>query len=513
MKRRLIVVATICSFLLIVLLFRNYLRSPVETQALQPPRSFLPSLGAESQPSCYLDHSSLSLYKLSSPYTLSRKYLRPIQKLSHKKYISYEEIDADLFTDQVTVDNDSGPDSKSSNNDAQAKTRLPPSSCATTSIVVPAFDSQPPDGSSILMGMATSVDRFKDSIPHIVQWAAHTGLKIVVSLEEQNSVKISTFEARLRTEYGLNVHFIARPGDWNARAGDLVPLLASQLEPETKWVFFVDDDTYFPSLRELQLFLSHHPDPLEESQMIGGLTESHQSIAEAGILPLGGAGIILSRPLLSTIASPAIWEACQAKIPTNQASDYKISRCVTELTPVKLTPSPYLHQLDLFSDASGFYESGRRMLSLHHWKSWHETDVVALGLLKPVCGDLCPLKRWKFRDNSVLTNGYSAVRYPTTSSAVGKDINATDGMPDLNKMEMTFHTEPGRFEEGASNNWKELSHSLTPFRLKLDEGTEKLSWRLRGAKEYVEGVRHIYVRPGGEHGNTDNVLDVIWLHE
>ena len=125
-----------------------------------------------------------------------------------------------------------------------------------------------------------------------------------------------------------------------------------------------------------------------------------------------------------------------------------------------------LQPMYLFGNPAGFYEAGRRILSLHHWKSWHNVDIMAQGLVKFVCGDLCPLKRWRFRNRTVMTNGFSVVTY------------MGDTEPDLNKMEMTFVTEAGREERNRSSTWEELGHSLAPVRPELQEGKEKVSYRL-----------------------------------
>ena len=80
---------------------------------------------------------------------------------------------------------------------------------------------------------------------------------------------------------------------------------------------------------------------------------------------------------------------------------------------------------------------------------------MAQGLVKFVCGDLCPLKRWRFRDHTVVINGFSVLTY------IG------DTEPNLNKIEMTFMTEAGRGERNKSSTWEELGHSLTTVRPEL----------------------------------------------
>jgi len=231
------------------------------------------------------------------------------------------------------------------------------------------------------------------------------------------------------------------------------------------------------------------------------LTESGMSLRTGQLTAVGGAGLILSITLAARLVE--LWPQCLALLrdPSNHSfwgADVLVGRCITELTPAKLIIAPELHQLDLFGDPSGFYESGRRVVSLHHWKSWHHVDVVNLGRVKSVCGDTCLLKRWRFRDNAVLSNGYSAVQYP------GK-------IPDLDKMELTFFTEAGRGEREKTNSWEELGHSLMPVRPALEEGKDKISYRLLDATEDQDMVRQIYVNRVEGDEKEDRVFELFWL--
>ena len=39
-----------------------------------------------------------------------------------------------------------------------------------------------------------------------------------------------------------------------------------------------------------------------------------------------------------------------------------------------------LNQMDIRGSAAGLFEGGRRMLMVHHWRSWFQVDVARLEL-------------------------------------------------------------------------------------------------------------------------------------
>jgi hypothetical protein len=192
-------------------------------------------------------------------------------------------------------------------------------------------------------------------------------------------------------------------------------------------------------------------------------------------MAFGGAGIFLSLPLLKQLqphldnCSPryhdyyktheVMDEMMGKNIPNGMTGDRALALCIYEHTLTKFTPSPDLHQLDLHGDLSGFYESGRAFpMSLHHWKSWHAVPMLPLVAVGSVCGDECPLMRWRLANGWWITNGYSLVRY--------SEDYEKDRIDDI-RMERTWQDE-----------WGEYQHSLEPLR---DRDWAKTSMRLVGA--------------------------------
>ena len=128
--------------------------------------------------------------------------------------------------------------------------------------------------------------------------------------------------------------------------------------------------------------------------------------------------------------------------------DRRISLCIYQYTPAKLTIDHRLRQLDMMGDVTGFFETGREPpLSVHHWKSWFHADMPKVASISELCGDTCLLRQWWFADGWLLTNGFSVVKYST-------DVDPFD-----KTMELTWESHNGAVHES-------YLHELGPLRPK-----------------------------------------------
>ncbi|KAH8602432.1 hypothetical protein B0O99DRAFT_500178, partial [Bisporella sp. PMI_857] len=221
-----------------------------------------------------------------------------------------------------------------------------------------------------------------------------------------------------------------------------------------------------------------------------------------GLIAYGGGGIFVSIPLAARLISPEIWDICVNGMGHFQG-DQIFSHCLFDYTNVRPIFDPLLNQMDFqakeeeslrCATADGFFESGRRVLSVHHWRSWFQVDVPAGSLVGKACGDAGIWQRWMFpQQNLVLSNGFSIVEYPAGVDKINFDA-----------VEMTWTGEPLQFEA-----------AIGPLRPPLKEG-EKQSYRLVVA-EILEGVgvRQLYYRKGSEleigQRESDSVLELLWL--
>jgi hypothetical protein len=142
---------------------------------------------------------------------------------------------------------------------------------------------------------------------------------------------------------------------------------------------------------------------------------------------------------------------------------------------------------------AGYFESGRRMLSVHHWRSWFRVDIPAAARVARACGPEGIFQRWAFpRANLVLANGFSIAEYPAGLARL-----------DLAAVEKTWAGDEAKF-----------LHKIGPLRKPIGEG--KISYRL-AASEVVDGwfVRQVYVRKASARTDMppemDGVLELLWL--
>jgi hypothetical protein len=149
----------------------------------------------------------------------------------------------------------------------------------------------------------------------------------------------------------------------------------------------MDDDTFFPSMARLVEFLKQFDET--QPHWIGRMSENEAHVAIFGVIAYGAAGVFFSRPLLDQLGN--VWDQCGG---ATEHGDGRIAQCIYQYTTTKLTIEPDLHQLDLKTDAAGFFEAGRSQpFSVHHWKSYFDADMVKLSAISTLCGDECVLRQ------------------------------------------------------------------------------------------------------------------------
>lgn len=250
---------------------------------------------------------------------------------------------------------------------------------------------------------------------------------------------------------------------------------------ETRWLGILDDDTFFPSLYPLSEALSGYNHTIPT--YLGTVSENLELSQIGGPgAAYGGAGIFLSVPLAREIA-PHL-DSCLSE----RGGDMQIMECIHDHSHARLLPVPGLQQTDMASDVSGFFESGRRFLSLHHWKSWFHEPVEKQAAVVNVCGD-CYLQRYSFDDNTILTNGFSINVYP-------------NGYPDFTRVEATWDYG----YSARSYHW-----SMGPLRPPMSK-KDKLTYKVVDAFTTKDGTfRQIFVRKGDrEKKEVDKVIDLLW---
>ncbi|THY23190.1 hypothetical protein D6D00_06351 [Aureobasidium pullulans] len=352
------------------------------------------------------------------------------------------------------------------------------------------------DTGTLLLGTATSLTRLNESLPEMAHWLTNTGTKLLVVLRDQSPKEEEMRAVINRAEdLGIAVFLISdsfMTGEAESKFG-LAEHLYTHVHYSTRWIGVIDDDTFFPSLHRILEALTPY-DPTMP-WYVGGLTERHLGISTEGSKAWGGACIFLSVPLLNLLA-----ENHDTYISMSRTWGDELWRdCIFNITSstVHLTRLEGLHQLDMFGDLSGWYESGMATtpLSLHHWKSWHYFDVPSAHLVTNITGVDALFQRYNATDNAVFTDGYSIVQYP-------------NGLPDMGLVEGTMFPYPGAKMPDVAG---ELQDSLGKLRPALEEGREKISWRFVTAVSMGSAcVRQFYVRGASAGQSVDSVIEVDW---
>lgn len=375
---------------------------------------------------------------------------------------------------------------------------------------VPAFSKQPADASHIIFGISTYIKRLEDSIPHLQRSLAHTNARLIVLAVDSGEVtpdskEMAVLETRLRG-LGIDATVIGAPKDssMQVRYFSLVKILYKQRDSATQWISLLDDDTFLPSMRSLVDTLGTY-DPSKE-WYLGAMSEDWWSIMVYGMMSFGGGGTFLSVPTAAQIN--ANYDTCMGRSTSNQG-DIRVFECITAHTTTKFHPIAGLHQTDLGGDLSGFYESGRLPLSLHHWKTgWHFEQkpeqralntypMAKMHLVSDVCGD-CFLQRWQFGSDTILSNGFSISTYPNEK---GKNLAQLVKNKDMEKMEDTFL--PTRLVNSFMRGYE---HSIGPLRPRV-EG--KVQYKFLDAKVEDRGVRQYYIYRALDK-EPDIVYEIFW---
>lgn len=374
------------------------------------------------------------------------------------------------------------------------------------------------DASNMIFGVSTTYERFTaENTSPIKEWErwltdghGHSnGAGLILALFNCSASELNHAEQKL-DKAGINATVLHSNIDLDmpGRYVDLVSMLYNHPTAKNRKYFaLVDDDTFFPYLGELLRTLERF-DP-QKPFYIGTFTErTDWMIGNKAPFAYGGGGIFLTKPVAQKISSlPCLDKDSDGmyKIGGDQG-DRLLYNCLHQFTDVTLTYLPELHQEDQFGDASGFYESGQQPLSLHHYKSWHQLHPDQTHTVADACGEDCVLQRFQFKDDFIISNGYSIAEYPK-----GIDFDPL-------QIEGTFN-----YGDDTDPEFGEVvfSYSFGQLRKSLSKTGKKRAWGLLGARKEGDGrVKQIYLkrrgddrwRAEGEEGpERDSIVVLTWI--
>ncbi|SPQ24257.1 2f8ce54a-df2a-4402-9421-f8f8c3ab8a2e [Thermothielavioides terrestris] len=375
------------------------------------------------------------------------------------------------------------------------------------------------NASEFMFGVSTTYKRFVDPrTSPINEWSYwltdgkgnSNGGKLVLMLLDASESELGDAYSKL-TSRGIDVDvYRSDPSMIMAvRYLTLVPQMYNHPERvNKKWLVVCDDDTFFPSFHALADKFAEYDH--ERPMYIGTFSEDVNNIQRHGSQAFGGAGVFLSVPMAEIVAEK--YDTCRTEDKIRESNsgwgpqgDILLRKCIYENSEVKLTLLNDLWQLDLLGDPSGFYESGIKPLSLHHYRGgiWHTAHPWHYTKVAHVCGEDCTLQRFQTADNFIISNGFSVAYYPW-----GIDF-------DLNQFEATFHAAP------ENKGWN-LDYKMGPQRPSLHKTGRKISWDLKEATRNEDGtVSQVYVlkhydwrwkNPDGTPmTERDGVIELVWM--
>lgn len=360
----------------------------------------------------------------------------------------------------------------------------------------------------LMVGLSTTVDRIRAMLPSLLYSFAHTKTTLY-ALVSSDTQHVEKEEAFFRSK-GLDIIVKTSGLDYLNRYFGLVEAMANHIEykrPQTRWVAFADDDTFFLSLPNL----AHKLNALDSKRdwYIGALSEStHQQNVCGDNLAYGGAGIFISRPTLEKLK----WHYTECQAFGKTAGDWKVAECVHRYLHTNFTQWNSLYQVDSRQLLHGLFESGKPIDTLHHWSSWYSLDVVKMSSVAAAAGKKSVLRRWKIdhlrpgegkrgADGNdangekesfwIFTNGYSLVKYTLDVPQTGSSDKAID----FSKMEATWNSEFHPDEK-----------RLGKLRPMHQDGVTKERWLMKNSVMVDNNVHQIYVKQGGH-----DTIEIVWL--
>lgn len=437
----------------------------------------------ESHP-CAEQLAWLKPYQFAYPINYVSRDIIVVPSANHERP-SVSIVDEPLFENFTTIDL------------AQSTTVYIPKCLPPVHLEVPYVNLSKVDASNMIFGLQTTMKRLKETLKHMARWLPHTNARLFAIVIETEEKPADVKEmAKLEKEFlgqGMKVsiiHPVRSKDSFAQRYFSLVNVMYAARNDKTEWVVLIDDDTFFPSMHDLQSLLSKYDSTRE--QYIGSLSEDWWAVNNYGLMGFGGAGIMISLPLAKIIDEHT--DECKEH-PRTTAGDITVMDCIYRFSSTKLTHIPGLHQLDMHGDLSGFYESGREMISLHHWKAGFKLEIEKMHLVADIC-DSCFLQRWQFGKYAILSNGFSIAHYP--SGYLRSTMLRGGKAQKINLQEM---------EHTWGENMKVL-HSLAPLRDKMSE-RDKVTYKLLNSVKVDGVVKQVYFREGGGK-EMDTVMVLNW---
>jgi len=380
------------------------------------------------------------------------------------------------------------------------------------------------DVSDMLFAASTTYGRFTDpKTSPIEEWkrwltdgaGQSNGAGLILALFDTTDENIAR-AAKTLEDIGINATVVPsnKELDMAGRYVDLVQMMYNHpTRQNRKYFVLIDDDTFFPVISNFRKTLSrYNPD---KPYYIGTFTErADWLIRNRAPFAYGGGGIVLTAPSAKQIVEAPCLEKNKETgkyVLDSDQGDRLLYNCLQAHSSLTLTYLPSLHQHDQFGDPAGIYESGDLFHSLHHFKSWHRANPAMTHVVADACGEECVFQRFQFKDDFIISNGFSVAHYPK-----GIDFDPL-------QMEETFNW--GQHDAAEAGAEVVFSYYFGSLRKSLLKTGRKQSWEILGARKEGDGrVKQVYLKrwsddrwyadgvtPKVEDDPRDSVVVLTWI--
>jgi beta-galactofuranoside beta-1,5-galactofuranosyltransferase len=159
----------------------------------------------------------------------------------------------------------------------------------------------------LVIAVAMTVEEIPNMLLHWTYWARNSSVGVYILLPTSQSDRVSEAEALLKTGLATTRVKVEAAVD-TAEPGNLALRLVEQMRTAaystTQWFLILSPATFITSMDDLLLALEPHD--ATQRMYMGGMTESKGLRDKFGQFAYGGAGIVLSRPLVEDLSSHSI---------------------------------------------------------------------------------------------------------------------------------------------------------------------------------------------------------------
>lgn len=322
----------------------------------------------------------------------------------------------------------------------------------------------------ILFVLTTNTQRILDTIHELKFWSKQPAVKCLIIFEEKDLTVNSHVRQFLLNE-GIPCHIrSSNVKRFEQRYFQMIEQswrLVEEQPLSIRWLAVCDDDTLWFTGNLLKILQQYNA---SELIYLGNISDRLETLYyHGGYYAYGGAGILLSRPLVPVLLQSM--KECQRRFSKMYGGDEILGKCLTQICHVNLTRNMHFHQMDHQGNLVGYLQGGiNDLVSLHHlftlWEpfpSKHASDEsqtmsLLLQAYQAFSGGLFR----RYRKLNALSN-------ETYLLTLGYSLTVIDGlltMDDLSKVEQTWccsrlSTRLTRSKEKGQIHWFFLNASST----------------------------------------------------